>query len=65
MVGVKLMMPTKAEMASQKRDPETGLQIAFIRDFDPIQRKMINRFDCLLGFGRGYADSGAVRVLGA
>lgn len=65
LVGVKLMMPTKAEMASQKRDPDTGLQIAFIRDFDPIQRKMINRFDCLLGFGRGYADSGAIRVLGA
>jgi hypothetical protein len=65
LAGVKLMMPTNAEMAAQKRDPESGISIAFIRDFDPIERKMINRFDCLLGFGRGHADSSAIRVVGA
>jgi hypothetical protein len=33
--------------------------------FDPVQRKMINRFDVLLGFGRLYSDECSVRILGA
>jgi hypothetical protein len=65
LVGVELEMPKAAEVSIQKRDPETGIAVAFIRMFDPIQRKMVNRFDVLLGFGNLYSDECAVRILGA
>ena len=62
LVGVKLETPKAVELASQTRDPETGISIRFIRQFDPNTSKMINRFDVLLGFGRLYADHCAVKV---
>lgn len=65
LVGVKLETPKAVEMASQTRDPETGIAIRFVRMFDPQQSKMINRFDVLLGFGNLYPDNCACRVLGA
>lgn len=65
LVGVKLANPKKAEMASFARDPKSGLSVSFIRDFDAVQRKWINRFDCIYGFGNFYNDRSAVRVLGA
>lgn len=65
LVGVKLANPEKAEIASQTRDPNSGISIAFVRMFDPIQRKMVNRFDCMIGFGNLYNDSYAVRYLSA
>lgn len=65
MVGVPLEKPEAAEVAWTKQDPETGLSISFIRMMDPVQRKMINRFDVLLGFGALYSDECAVRILGA
>jgi hypothetical protein len=65
LVGVKMENPKAVEMASQTRDPETGISVAFVRMFDPIQRKMVNRFDCLLGFGNLYPDNCAVRAVGA
>jgi len=65
-VGVKLEMPKNTEPGSfQKQDPETGIAIQYIKMFDPVQRKMINRFDILLGFGRLYSDECSVRILGA
>lgn len=64
LVGVKLANPKSAEMASYARDPQTGISVSFLRMFDPIQRKWINRFDVLLGFGILYNDHCAVRVLG-
>lgn len=64
-VNAPLEMPKAAEVAWQKRDPDTGTTIAFVRMFDPIQRKMVNRFDVLGGFGALYPDEGAVRILGA
>jgi hypothetical protein len=65
-VGVKLEMPKNTEPGSfQKQDPETGIAIQYIKMFDPVQRKMINRFDVLLGFGRLYSDECSVRILGA
>jgi P22 coat protein - gene protein 5 len=64
LVGVKLETPKAVEMASQQRDPETGIAIRFVRMFDPIQSKMVNRFDVLLGFGNLYPDNCSVRVLG-
>ena len=65
LVGVKLETPKAVEMASNSRDPETGIAIRFIRMFDPQQSKMINRFDVLMGFGALRPDNCAVRVLAA
>jgi hypothetical protein len=65
LVGVRLANPKAAEMSSYARDPETGISVSFLRMFDPVQRKWINRFDVLLGFGNLYNDHAAVRVLGA
>jgi len=65
LVGVRLANPKAAEMSSYARDPETGISVSFLRMFDPVQRKWINRFDVLLGFGLLYNDHCAVRVLGA
>ena len=63
MVGVKLEIPKAVEIASQTRDPETGIAIRFIRAFDPVQSRMINRWDVLYGFGGLYPDNCGVRVL--
>jgi len=63
LVGVKLELPTAVELKSQARDPKTGLSIRFIRQFDAIQSKMVNRFDVLLGFGNLYPDNCAVRIM--
>ncbi len=66
LVGVAMEVPTQgAEIAVQKRDPETGIAVRFIRQFDPFQSKMVNRFDVLMGFGSLYPDNAAVRILGA
>jgi hypothetical protein len=65
LVGVKLETPKACEMASQQRDPETGIAVRFVRMFDPQQSKMVNRFDVLMGFGPLRPDNCAVRVLGA
>lgn len=64
LVGVKLVEPRAVEMASTQRDPETGVSISYVKAFDPIQRKMVNRFDVLMGFGNLYPDNLSVRVLG-
>lgn len=64
-VGVKMANPSAVEIASQTRDPETGLTVAFVRAFDPVQRRMINRFDSLGGFGDFYNQSCAVSLAGA
>jgi len=66
LVAVAMELPTQgAEVAVQKRDPESGIAVRFIRQFDPFQSKMINRFDILMGFGSLYSDNSAVRILGA
>jgi hypothetical protein len=63
LVGVKLEVPNSAEMASQQRDPETGISVRFVKAWDPVQSKMIHRFDVLMGFGSLYSDNCAVAVL--
>lgn len=63
LVGVKLELPKAVELSSQTRDPKTGISVRFVRMFDPIQSKMVNRFDVLLGFGNLYNDNCAVRML--
>jgi len=65
LVGVPLEVPKKAEIGVQRRDPNTGIAIRFVRDFDAEKSRMINRFDVLLGFGRLYNDECAVRIAGA
>jgi hypothetical protein len=65
LVGVKLYTPKAVEMASQQRDPETGISFRFVKAWDPIQSKLVHRFDVCLGFGRLRSNNCAVRVLGA
>lgn len=63
--GVKLMMPQEGgpvEIARQMTDPNTGLSVAFWRQLDPVSRKMINRFDSLFGFGRGWSSISACLI---
>jgi hypothetical protein len=64
MVNVELEEPkgSSVELVSQKRDPSSGVAIRFIRIFDGKSSKMINRFDCMIGFGDFYNDSGAVAI---
>lgn len=62
LVGVKLVTPQAVELASQTRDPASGLSVRFVRQYDPIQDRMVNRFDVLLGFGNLYNAHCAVRV---
>ena len=62
LVGVKLQNPTAVEAATQARDPESGLSISWVKAFDPIGRRFIMRWDCLMGFGNLYPDNCAVRI---
>lgn len=63
MVGVKLESPKATELTAQSRDKKTGIPIRFVRMFDPIQSKMVNRWDTVIGFGQLYADNCSGRVL--
>lgn len=57
LAGVKLEMPKAVELASQTRDPNSGLSVRFVRAWDPQQSKMTNRFDVAFGFGELYVDN--------
>ena len=63
LVGVKLESPKATELTAQSRDKKTGIPIRFVRMFDPIQSKMVNRWDTVIGFGTLYAENCSVRVL--
>ena len=65
LVGVKLQSPKATELTSQARDKKTGIPIRFVRMYDPVQKKMTNSWDTVIGFGQLYADSCAGRVLAA
>lgn len=62
MVGVPLEIPKACEWSSRATDPETGISIALLEMFDPIERKKVTRADVLLGFGPLYPDNCAVRI---
>ena len=62
-VGVMLETPKATEIATQNRDPKTGKAFRYVRMFDPIQSKMVNRFDSLGGYGDLLSDQCAVAVL--
>lgn len=60
--GISLPLPMpgdSVEMARQFTDPDTGISLSYIRDFDTKERKWMNRFDVLLGFGVLHADTNA------
>jgi P22 coat protein - gene protein 5 len=63
LVGVKLESPKATELTAQDRDKKTGIPIRFVRMFDPVQSKMVNRWDTVIGFGQLYADNCSGRVL--
>lgn len=68
LVGVKLANPEQGgavQIAAQQRDPKTGISVAVIRMFDPIERRWINRFDSLGGFGNFYNRNCGVVLAGA
>jgi hypothetical protein len=60
---VRLDEPRATELTSQTRDPKTRIAMRFVRMFDPIQSKYVNRYDSVFGFGQLYADACAVRLL--
>lgn len=64
LVGVELEEPksSSVELVSQKRDPDSGISVRFIRQWDGKASKMINRFDAMIGFGSFYNDACAVAV---
>lgn len=61
-VSKALELPKSTEMASQKREPTSGINIRFIRDWDSRASKFINRFDCWLGYGTFYNAEAAVAI---
>lgn len=62
LVGIPLEKPKAVEISQQSRDPDTGIAIRFVRAWDPVESKMINRFDCMIGFGVLYGDNCCVRL---
>lgn len=66
-VGVEFENPKvgSVEISKQLRDDDTGIAISFVRAFDPVGRRWINRFDTCIGFGNLWSDNCSVAVLGA
>lgn len=65
LASVKLESPEAVEIISQKTSPRTGIKIRFVRAFDAVQSRMINRWDLVYGFGGLYPDNCCVRMQGA
>lgn len=53
---------SSVELYKATRDPDSGVEISFLRQFDGRERKFINRFDCMIGAGVFYNDACAVAV---
>jgi hypothetical protein len=67
LVGVELEEPkdSSVELVSQKRDPDSGISVRFIRQWDNTLSRFTNRFDACIGTGELYNDACAVAVAGA
>jgi hypothetical protein len=67
LVGVKMKIPpTGGDFKSaQRRDPTTGLAVAYTQQFTNDEMKTRCRFDCPFGFGEFWNAVAAVRLLGA
>lgn len=61
LVSVDLKVPDGVK-GSVKRDPDSGIAVAYIEDFDPVQRKKIHRFDAQIGFGVFFNDACSIAV---
>lgn len=66
LAGVKLDGPESAgdTICSQIQDPNSGLAVRYLRQFDARSSSWINRIDCALGFGDFYVDN-CVGILSA
>lgn len=66
LAGVKLDGPESGgdTICSQIQDPNSGLAVRYLRQFDARSSSWINRIDCALGFGDFYVDN-CVGILSA
>ncbi len=66
LAGVKLDGPESAgdTICSQIQDPNSGLAVRYLRQFDARSSSWINRIDCAIGFGDFYVDN-CVGILSA
>lgn len=66
LAGVKLDGPESGgdTVCSQTQDPNSGLSVRYLRQFDARSSSWINRIDCALGFGDLYVDN-CVGILSA
>ena len=66
LAGIKLEGPENGggTICSQYQDPVSGLSVRYLRMFDGLQSKWINRIDSAFGFGDFYVD-GCIGILGA
>jgi hypothetical protein len=62
LAAVKLEEPEAVEICRQYQDPDTGIAIRFIRQWDNLQSRMTNRFDMTFGPGIGLAEQCAVAI---
>lgn len=62
LVSGKFEVPKAVEMATQTVDEESGAAIRYVKAWDPIQSKLVNRWDVAFGFGVLYADNCAVAL---
>lgn len=60
--AVKLEEPEAVEICRQYQDPDTGIAIRLIRQWDNIQSRMTNRFDMTFGAGIGLSEQCAVAI---
>lgn len=58
---VPLELPTAVEESDMDRDPDTGIYMRYIQQYDGVRDMMIGRFDVLYGITGSYLE-GAVRV---
>jgi hypothetical protein len=67
LVGVKLKIPPSGGdlKTAQRRDPTTGLAVAYTQQFDNAEMKTRCRFDCPLGMGEFWNSVASVRLLSA
>ena len=63
-VSVPGDVPGGTDMAYQETDPETGVTLRFVRDFDPVHDIWVCRFDVYWGIAALYREL-AVKVFGA
>jgi hypothetical protein len=61
-VGVDLEEPEAVEICRQYQDPDTGIAVRFIRQWDNTQSRMTNRLDALWGRGVGLAEQCSVCI---